>query len=741
MPTIVTESYSDHDMQCPASWENGFKESLVISFGDGERVASDPWTGEWAGSTFRLVLSDHTRRFRQQLASTVDRYWTLPLTVRMTTRANRAALGMPYTVFVGPIVDVRPTRDLTIELTLGDIVSQGMLSDQHQIPWRIIRDGFIPELSVVSESLDLESPEPIVYGQHRRVPDVDPASPQGFQWTPIYLGEEGAYHLWMVCGHACADIPEVLVWTPDPDIAGLGTSASVLADGDWLIPHTSAPAYEDRHSYTYGNDRRYTLIRGLVGNEDADACALGEKTLTCFVDGVEPIGDGTDAVITDRIQQYKHFLINFVANRGQNSYQSGAWLANPTWTVFDTTVPIVEEGSFDACSAIAEIRLPIEVGETAAYIGAAIIGATASDRASVKRWITDWNRSCGVQFGITHLGEMRVFMLHPTDAIKAAAPLYTDAYEILENSFGINFRWQDKVNRVPFRADYEHTSGEWKTADVASIDQSITLYGHEITGDVREYPFAPGITMSFHLARLEALVRMHPPRLIQLEATVGPINQTVATSRGDSLGYLDLGDYIRYQHFAAVGYPAEIRLAQVVRHQVQAGKRRVLIEALDCEELIDYDMPDTTGALGSPGAFNNFCADAIEITDVDYALTLDTTEHETDASLDIGSPALLPDPGVAYHAAWWKYTPEANGLLSISTIGSGYDTQIAIFTGTCGSSPIDWTLVGYNDNFDVLTTSYLAVDAAATVEYYIVVYGYGPADGGTLVFQMNFAPD
>lgn len=580
MPIVVRDYFSDIDMHCPAEWYGGYKEARVEKFGSGERTLSDPWTGDWQGSTFTLRISDYDRRFREQLAGFANRYWTEPLTVRMTTRANRAVLGIPWTVFNGPIIEVRVDRPLSLELTLGDSISEGIISDQHQIPWRVIRDGFIGELDAVSEQLDLDAPEPIIYGQHRRIPDVDPPSPQGFQVLPIYLGIEGLYHVWMVCGHACADIPDVIVWTPDEE-GGLGTDQTVVADGDWLVPHTSAPAYEDRMSATYGVNRRYTLIRGLVGNEDADACSLSEKTLTCFVDGVEPVGDGTGAVIEDRIQQFKHFLINFVANRGPNSYQAGAWLTNPEWTLSDTTVAIVDEDSFDACSAIGVFRLPPD-----GYIGAAIIGARPGDRSGVTRWLSDWNRSCGVRFGTTHLGEMRVSMLSPTAAIKAAAPLYTDATEILRDSFDVDFRWAEKVNRVPWRADYEHTSGQYKTSGLLEIAGAIDLYGREILGDVREYPFAPGETMANHLARMEALQRLHPSRIIRLEATVGPDEQD------DSLGYRDLGDYVRYRHFASVSDSiGQIRLAWVVRHQVQAGGRRVLIDALDCEDLIDFDAP------------------------------------------------------------------------------------------------------------------------------------------------------
>jgi hypothetical protein len=736
---IITDIYSDHDMQCPASWYGGFKQGRVIRFGDGERELSDIWAGDWRGSTFSLSLSDFDARFRQQLASERDRYWSEPLTIRMTTRANRAVLGTPYVVFVGPIIDVRFTqKPRSIDLTLGDIVSQGMIADQYQVPWRLVRDGVLDELDVISETLDRDQPEPIIYGEHRRIPDSDPASPQGFQITPIYLGQKDGDYWWLVAGHACADLPDVLVWTPDEEGA-LVSSVSKLADGDWAIPHTSASAFEDIRSATFGNDRRYTLIKALIGNADADACVAGTKVLTVFVDGVEPNGDGTGTVITDRIQQYKHFLINFVANRGPVSYQAGAWLTNPEWTVSGGNVPIVEEDTFDACTAIGEERLPLPSGSpspapdyAAGYVGAAVIGASASDRSSVRRWIADWNRSCGLRFGINHLGQMRVAMLHPTEDGKAAAPLYTAAYEILAESFDPSYLWAEKVNRIPWRADYEHTSGQWKTAGVVSDDDAITKYGVEILSETREYPFAPGITMANHLAVLESRVRRHPLRLIRFDATVGH------DYLGQSLGYLDLGDYIRYQHFSAIANsPTEIRLAQIVKHQVQAGRRRVMVEAIDCDDLIGYDEPEE--AIQLSGDLNDTCDSAITITPaltVNYTIEIDTTEHAEDTTV----AGLCGSPEGAFHAAWWDYTPPQDQTGHVTTGLSDYDTVLSVWTGGCGSLSLEEC----NDNDGLFQTSFIEFTDAnpllSGVTYRFLVSGFNPEDTGRLVFTLFLEP-
>lgn len=615
MGTIVTDTYSDQDMQCPGAWENGFKEARITAADVAERSLSDPVTGEWQGSSFRYSLSDYDRRFRAQLASAAHRYWNQPVTVKMTTRENRAVLGTPYTVFNGPIIDAQPTT-MGFDITLGDRISQGLLSDEHQIPWRQIKDGFLSQLIEVYEGLDQEAPEPIIYGEHLRVPDVDPPSPQGFIYTPTLLGKTDvagdAWWIWLVCGHAVADIIDA--YTIDPAVGP--NPSSILADEGtaWLIPHHAGhtaqfgTSYEDYVSDTYGNTRRYTLVYGKVGEADPDACAQGTLILALAIQGIEPNADGTGAFIQDRLLQYKHFTINYAANFGAASYQSGAWLSNPEWDVMgDGLIPIIEEATWDACADIAALRLPLVVGSPitypAGYIGAAIIGAHPGDRASVRRWIAEWNRSCGVMFGPNHLGQLRVVMLHPTQAIKDAAPLYEETNDILRASFSTTIGWADQATAVPFVGDYEHATGRWITADTATDTIESANYGRVILGEQREYRFAPGITMLFHLARLEVLRVRHPPRVITLEAPVGPY------ANGDSLGYLDLGDYLRYRTFEAVTETkSDIRLAQIIKHQVLAGARRVRVHAVDCDDLIGYDTPvldlppiADAGSPGSPG--------------------------------------------------------------------------------------------------------------------------------------------
>lgn len=742
MASVVTDTFSDIDMHCPPDWENGYKPARVIKFGDGDRQASNLWSGEWRSSEFEIEFDDASGYFRRAFASPTERYFTRPWTVKMTTRENRAVKGDPYVVFHGPPVNAQPLPGRRFKFMLGDIISQGMLADdgeRGQLPWRKIRDcGLLEKDSpnysfVVSEKLDLDHPETILYGVHLRVPGIDPPSPQGFEWAPIYLGIETIagtdYHEWMICGHAVADITDVIVVEGENE-----TRTSVLADAQWKIPHQAAfttmfgAVYRDIRSHTFGVDRRYTTILAEVGNADADACAAGDKALVCHVEGVEPNGDGTGAVIKDRFDQRDHFMVNFIAHTGADSYQSGAWLTNPTSDVFGVPVPVIDEDSYTVAKAIALLRVPAVEGNEfeGGYIGAAVVGANPSDRRSRRAWWAEWNRSCGCQGGFTHLGQERIALIHPTAAIKAAAPLYTDAYHIIDGSFGTDMLWGDQANVVPFKADMEHRTGQWRTSDVAKALQSIVDYERDINGQEREYRFAPGITMAYHLALMEALVMQHPPRMIRFEVTVGPDRQD------DSLGYRDLFDYIRYRDYDAVSNADnEERLGMVLRHQVQAGGRKVLVDVLDLEDLMDFDAPPSV----PPSQANTACADAIVVTPEDpiptrYRIDIDTTDFPTDSSV-----TLSQGPGVAYHACWHKFTPLLDGTLNISAILSEYDTQLAVFTGVCGTL----TEIAYNDNVLGLQTSSIGpIDVTNGTDYYILACGYGPNDGGLLKLDISF---
>lgn len=717
---IVTEHLSDTAMQDPGDYKGGFKAAKIMEAGEAESILSDATTGERRASTFRYVLSDYDRSKRQQIASATDRYWIEAVTAEMTTRDNRANRGEWYTIFHGPIIAHSPVPPLGYEITLGDLVGIALLNNLALSPWRQIGDGFLRSLTTIAEGLDKAAPEPIIYGRHIRT-SLDVASPEGLVYTPRYLGTElfggNPHYVWLVCGHAVADIPDLYVVDPTTNIP-----TSVIADEGtkWIIPHYTThdtafgAAYQDRRSDTYGDDRRYTLIRGKVGQTDPDACVEGTKILAVAVEGMEAIGDATGPAITDIFDQILDFANNYLANQGRRSYMSGARLTTPSWTIAGRSVPMIDAESIELCKAIAQARI------AGGYPGAAIIGAQG--QVPLSTTLAQFARSSGSRYFWTNLMQFRLAMTSPTAAIKAAAPLFTDATEILDG-FGTSVQVSEQANQIPFLNDPEHTTGEFKGTGVGLDPASIANYRRVIPGDPIEYNFAPGITMGAHHARLEALRRGHPPRLVRVPGSVQP------DVNGKCLGYLHPGDYLRYRHYASVSDAiGSIRLAQIERRAIHATDRIVTADALDVEDLIDYDaQPEDFGVED-----NAVCADAITVPSTipaeGYVLEQNTSAHALDAT----PPGL---PGDANNAAWFEHTPTNTELATISTQGSDYDTVLAVFTGACGAL----TLAYINDNDDDvgLTTSQLnGLTLALGVSYKIVIYSFTPG-GGNLKFSMS----
>lgn len=589
--THSADAFSDLEMQDPATYYGSYKQPFLLHAGDAERALSDPLTGDVVSSTFQFTLGDQddidnvgVGRLRSLLASEIDRYWTLPAWFFCTTRANRAVLGLPFTAFAGNIVNLQPVSPRALEITLGDILTERIVNDKLQLPWRLIRDGFLDELDYVTDKLDLEQPEPILYGTFDRVvgEDGSPAASgqTGFRIEPIYLGIETVsgdeQHVWMVAGQACK-------------------SVTIQVDGEerdesdnWFV------SMEDRTSSTYGTTRRYTLIRAPFGGgtprwrsrqSEGDSVAIGDKMLTVSVEGAESNGDGTGTLLTDFYQQYKHFTVNYLANAGPASYHSGAWLSSPQWTNPNgSVIDVVDEDTFDDASTIGAERLD------GGLIGAIAIGLTAGDRSGPSRWVAEFNRCGFCQSGPTQPFRWGITTIHPTQDAKDAAIHYTDAYEVLEGSFSTAMEWDRHATHFPWRTDYEHTSGDWKSSGVVPSSEA-GYYEHK-DARTREYLFIPGAEAGEHIATLEAGLLANPPRLIRFDAPIGP------DAEDDSLAYRNPGDYITYEHFDAVSEQREVRLAYVQRVGVRGSARRAYIVAMDVDDLINFDIGGSPG--GSP---------------------------------------------------------------------------------------------------------------------------------------------
>jgi uncharacterized repeat protein (TIGR01451 family) len=127
-------------------------------------------------------------------------------------------------------------------------------------------------------------------------------------------------------------------------------------------------------------------------------------------------------------------------------------------------------------------------------------------------------------------------------------------------------------------------------------------------------------------------------------------------------------------------------------------------------------------------ANDNF-ANALTIFSFPYGDTQSTGSATTQAN----DPTYPCTGGQHYHSVWYAYTPVADGTLHVDTIGSNYDTVLAVWTGAWGSL----TNVGCHDDISWPGNPQSTMDVAVTngTTYYIEVAGYFSSSSGSLVLS------
>lgn len=108
-----------------------------------------------------------------------------------------------------------------------------------------------------------------------------------------------------------------------------------------------------------------------------------------------------------------------------------------------------------------------------------------------------------------------------------------------------------------------------------------------------------------------------------------------------------------------------------------------------------------------------------------------TVSWNVHASAQAGEPDIVPSDA-ATSTVWWRFLPQHNGTLSLSTAGSSFDTLLAIFRQD--SSPFTMpglTRLASNDdaNPGTSTSAISGVSVKAGKSYWIAVDGFSAAQG------------
>jgi hypothetical protein len=104
----------------------------------------------------------------------------------------------------------------------------------------------------------------------------------------------------------------------------------------------------------------------------------------------------------------------------------------------------------------------------------------------------------------------------------------------------------------------------------------------------------------------------------------------------------------------------------------------------------------------------------------------------TFATREAGEPKHANKPG--NKSIWYKWKPPTTGQVTFQTIGSTFDTLLAVYTG---SSVSNLTTIAYDEDRGGFYTSTVQFNAIQGVEYEIAIDGFA-GQGGTFAISWNF---
>jgi len=129
----------------------------------------------------------------------------------------------------------------------------------------------------------------------------------------------------------------------------------------------------------------------------------------------------------------------------------------------------------------------------------------------------------------------------------------------------------------------------------------------------------------------------------------------------------------------------------------------------------------------SPPPNDNF-ADRIAV----FGNPVTVNGNNINATVEPGEPLLHKQHGS--NSVWWTWTPSTSGIGCIDTDGSGFDTYLAVYSGTAIGGLVE--LARDDDGGEGLQSkAFLPVQAG--VSYQVAVFGYAPVSEGAITLNFN----
>lgn len=125
---------------------------------------------------------------------------------------------------------------------------------------------------------------------------------------------------------------------------------------------------------------------------------------------------------------------------------------------------------------------------------------------------------------------------------------------------------------------------------------------------------------------------------------------------------------------------------------------------------------------------NDFASSAITVSGKSFQTKGDNT-GATSEDFEVANPHAAVGVG---KSMWWKWTPDFDGEFIFNTRGTGFDTVLAVYTG----SPPNLTPVASNDDRNGLDwTSQVKLNVTSGETYHIAVDSYDPFMFGSIILN------
>lgn len=164
-----------------------------------------------------------------------------------------------------------------------------------------------------------------------------------------------------------------------------------------------------------------------------------------------------------------------------------------------------------------------------------------------------------------------------------------------------------------------------------------------------------------------------------------------------------------------------------------SGLNSVVVAAQDAAGNISSSVTVQISYVPPPNPVNDLFANATVITNNSGVFSVNTTN----ATAEFGEPAHAGS--LATHSVWYSFTPASDGVITLNTTNSQFDTVLALYTGSSVESLT--TVASDDDAYPGAPGGFSFISQAirSNVTYHIALDGYGGASGQASL-KYSFSP-